>query len=114
MSSNESLNMIKKVSEGAMAGALGWTKEQIKDYVDKFNKKELAFIQNQETIDIVKQQYNSGESKFYEAYVKDKSMRIIIRLGLTLRKITSNSEKRDNLRLKIRQKYEIKGLHIAQ
>lgn len=38
----------------------------------------------------------------------------IIKLGLTLRKLNSKIEKRQNLRTKIYKKYNVKGLHIAQ
>jgi FixJ family two-component response regulator len=99
---------------GATKGALDWSVEFIKSLVEKFKDRKIAFIEDEETIKIVKEQYNSGELNFYKAYIQDKELLFIVKLGLTLRRMESDSQRRNNLRDKIFRKYEIRGLRIAQ
>ena len=61
MSSEMPVDPIESASKGAMKGALEWTSEFVKEVVKKLKDKKLAFIQDEETIRIVKEQYNSGE-----------------------------------------------------
>jgi len=99
---------------GAVKGTIDWTVDAIKRFVIKLKDKKLAFIQDEETINLVKEQYHSSELSFYKEYVSDKEVLFIVNMGLTLRKLQSNSDRRTNLRNKIFDKYEVNGLHIAQ
>lgn len=114
MSSDSEL--VKNVTEGATKAFLDWTSEQIKAFIKKFKDKKLAFIQDEKTIKIVKEQYRSGELSFYKKYVKDNEMLFLLKMGLTLRKLEQEEEvdRKMNLRTKIFKKFEVKGLHIAQ
>jgi len=111
-----SSDFVKDVSEGATKGILNWTLEQIKSFIDKLKNKNLAFIQDEKTIKIVKEQYRSGELSFYKKYIENKEMLFLLKMGLTLRKLEQEKEfeRRQELRTKIFKKYEVKGLHIAQ
>ena len=111
-----SSDFVKDVSEGATKGFLNWSLEQIKSFIDKLKNKNLAFIQDEKTIKIVKEQYRSGELSFYKEYIEDKEMLFLLKMGLTLRKLEQEKEfeRRQELRTKIFKKYEVKGLHIAQ
>ena len=102
------------VFEGATKGALEWTSEKIAFLVKKFKERKIAFIKEQKTIDIVKEQYASGEAKFYEKYIKDKEILLLLRMGLALRKLENDLERFENLRDKIHKKYKVQGLHIAE
>ncbi len=104
---------IESATSGAVKGLLEWSSQKIAELTKRFKNKELAFIQEKTTIDIVREQYASGESKFYSKYIKDKEMLLLIRLGLTLRRLESNQEKLTNLKQKIMRKYEAKGLHVS-
>ena len=110
MSSDE----LKDISEGVTKGVLSWSLEQIKSFAVKFREKELAFIQDEKTIEIVKEQYLSGELAIYREYVEDNNMLFLLKMGLTLRRLEGDIDRRKNLRDKIFDKYDVKGLHIAQ
>ncbi len=114
MSSNDDNSVIKDAAEGATKGILTWTLDLIKKIVQEFKDKKIAFIQDEETIKLVKQQYASGESKFYESYIKDHEILVLIRMGLAMRNLSEKSQRRENLRQKIFNKFKSKGLHVVQ
>ncbi|MEK6820059.1 MAG: hypothetical protein AABY03_02595 [Nanoarchaeota archaeon] len=110
MSSDE----LKNISEGITKGILSWSLEQIKSFAVKFKEKELAFIQDKKTIEIVKEQYLSGELAVYRRYVEDNNMLFLLKMGLTLRRLEDDVDRKKNLKDKIFGKYGAKGLHITQ
>ena len=107
---------IESATKGATEGALNWGSDFIKKLALKFKNRKLAFIQDEKTIDIVKEQYHSGELAIYKEYVEDVEMLFLLKMGLTLRKLDKDKEqeRKQKLRSKIFDKYKIKGLHIAQ
>lgn len=112
---NGSENPLSDISEGAIKGTLDWTKDQVLILVNKIKNNDLAFINDIETINLVKQQLKTAEWDIYKRYTKDKNYRLLIQMGISLRKLeNSNQEKLKNLRDKINYKFGEKGLHIAQ
>ncbi|MGD9275637.1 MAG: hypothetical protein PVJ67_00530 [Candidatus Pacearchaeota archaeon] len=111
-----SYDPIESASKGATQGFLQWGEDFIKRLATKFRDKELAFIQDEKTIQRVKEQYKSGELAFYKVYIEDKEMLFLLKMGLTLRSLERDKEedRKQNLRTKIFNKYDVKGLHIAQ
>jgi len=111
-----SYDPIESASRGATEGFLKWGEDFIKKLASKFKDKELAFIQDEKTIKRVKEQYRSGELSFYKKYIADKEILFLLKMGLTLRSLEKEKEeeRKSNLRTKIFDKYEVKGLHIAQ
>lgn len=107
-------DVISDASRGAVKGTLEWTSEKILSFVKKFRERKLAFIKEPKTIEIVKEQFKSGESKFYQKYIKDKKLLFLIRIGLTLRKLENDKERKSNLREKVYYKFGSDGLHIAE
>ncbi len=107
-------NPISDAAEGVTKGLLEWSAEKISLFVKKLHEKKLAFIQDRKTIELVKEHYNSGEVQFYNRYIKDKELLLLIKIGLTLRKLENDEERRQNLRDKIFRKYKTEGLHIAE
>lgn len=105
---------ISDAAKGATKAFLEWSTEKITLFVRKLRDKKLIFIQDKRTIEIVKEQYDSGESKFYQKYIKNKEHLLNVRLGLTLRKLEGDEERLHNLRDKIFKKYKVEGLHIAE
>ncbi len=103
-----------KIIENIVKGALEFSKDQIISLLKKLKNRKLAFIGEEKTIEIAREQYKSGESKFYHRYIRNKEMLFLIGMGLTLRRIEKDAEKRQNLRNKILRKHGIKGLHIAE
>ena len=105
---------IESAFAGAVKGTIDWTFDAIKSFVIKLKDKKLAFIQDEETINLVKEQYHSGELSFYKEYVSDIEILFIVNMGLTLRKLHSKKDRRNNLRNKIFDKFEVNGVRIAQ
>jgi hypothetical protein len=105
---------VSDIAEGVTKGILSFSEEKIKELVRNFRNKKLVFIEDPQTIEVVKEQYRSGENKFYEIYIKDKELLFLVRLGLTLRKIENDQERSQNLRSKIFVKYKVEGLHVAE
>jgi hypothetical protein len=113
-SDNSDDKLIENVTKGAVKGFLEFSKEELASFIKKFRDKKLAFIGEEKTIETAKEQYKSGESKFYHSYIKNKELLFLVGMGLTLRKIENDSDKRTNLRTKILHKFKVKGLHIAE
>ena len=111
-----SYDPVENATKGAVEGILTWGTEQIKNLASKFRDRKLVFIQDEKTIKLVKEQYVSGELSFYREYIDDKEMLFLLKLGLTLRGLEKGNEeeRRQNLRTKIFNKYNVRGLHITQ
>ncbi|PIV68744.1 MAG: hypothetical protein COS08_06005 [Euryarchaeota archaeon CG01_land_8_20_14_3_00_38_12] len=99
---------------GVTEGGLHYTQDQIISFAKRILNKDLAFIKDEETIYLVKESRKSEEWKIYQKYVKDERLKLLVLMGKTLRKLESNPEKLEFLRLKIISKYGTEGLHIAQ
>lgn len=110
MSSDDPL---ESIASGAVKGIIELSIEKVKELASKFRDKKLAFIEEKGVIDIVREQYASGEAKFYEKYIRDAELLLLVRLGLTLRKIEKDKIKLGNLQQKILRKYEARGLHVS-
>jgi len=104
------------IGKGAVKGALEWGENFIKDLAKRFKEKGINFIEDKNTLEIAREQYNSGELQIYKHYIEDKNKLMILRMGLVLRKLERLGERdrKQKLREDIMKKYEIKGLHVAQ
>ncbi len=100
--------------EGATKGVLSWSEEKIKDLVAGFNDRRYVFVKNKETIDLIREQLKSGDWSLCKQYLKDSRLKILVQMGLALRKLESKPEQLLDLREKISKKYQYSGLHIAQ
>jgi len=56
---------ISDVAEGTTKAVLEWSDAKITSFIKKFKERKLAFIEEPKTIELVKEQYRSGEAKFY-------------------------------------------------
>ncbi len=106
--------IIKDAAEGATKGLLNWTKEQISDFANKIINKDIAFVQDRELIELIKEQKQSPAYDFYKRYVNAKDYRNLVNLGLTLRKLDKNKDKLEKFRSKIYDAYGTRGLHICE
>ncbi len=104
------------IGKGIIKGTFEWGEGFIKDLAKRFKEKGINFIEDKNTLEIAREQYNSGELQIYKHYIKDKNKLMILRMGLVLRKLERLGERdrKQKLREDIMKKYEIKGLHIAQ
>lgn len=92
---------------------MDWSSDRLKGWIKKFIDKDLVFIEDIRTINTAKEQRSISEWLILKDYIIDKDFRIQFQLGLTLRKLKS-PQRIENLREKIRNKYGLEGLHVAQ
>ena len=91
--------------------------EGIRKLAKKFKKGKFAFIKERETIDSALALKKSTEIKIYKTYFNNSNgNEIIFRMGLLLRRLESEKDfvRLNNLREKIKIKYSIEGVHVAQ
>lgn len=111
--SSEPSDPIESATKGFTKGILEYTEDKLKDWIRKFKNKELAFIEDQETIDVAKEVRKIGEYKFFRGFIKDKELEILYQMGLTLRGLEKNDKPIEDLIKKIKKKYKREGLHKA-
>lgn len=105
---------LASVAEGVTKGGLEYAEDKIKGYITRLLNRDLAFIQDVDTINSVKEQRNLSEYKYFKQYIVNRDYRILFQLGLTLRKFEKNNKRLTRLRDKIVLRYGESGLHIAQ
>lgn len=98
----------------AIGMALTWSIEKIKNLAKRFKNRDIAFIEDQDTISIVKDQRKSSEWQIYKQYLENTEFRMLAQMGLALRKLDNKLELQQSLRTKIHDKYGRTGLHRAQ
>ena len=104
------------IGKGIIKGTLEWGENFVKNLANRFKEKGINFIEDKNTLEIAREQYNSGELQIYKHYIEDKNKLMTLRMGLVLRKLErlGERERKQKLREDIMKKYEIKGLHVAQ
>jgi hypothetical protein len=107
-------NSVGDITAGVTKGFLDWTEEKIKRSPALLQNRDIAFVEEPETIKIVLEQRRSPEWMLFQKYVKDSRLRILFQTGLTLRKIEKNKTKEKNLKEKILKKYDNEGLLISR
>lgn len=99
---------------GMTEGALNWTKKQVEDLANKFQNRDLIFLEDERNIDLVKGVKRLPEWKMFSEYIDDKEVRKLYQMGMSLRHLENDSERLQDLRKKINHKFGKRGLHIAQ
>lgn len=107
-------NPVSDITEGLVKATLNLSIEKIQSIIEGFKNKDIAFIKDNETINLVKEQQKAVEMKLYKQYIKDKSLLLLVKMGLTLRRLENNHEKLEDLRDKIFRKFGVNGLHICE
>jgi hypothetical protein len=102
------------VLAGITKGLLEHAEEKALAWVERFRNHEIIFIEDPGTIDRVKRQRKSPEWKMLSEVIKDRKLRLLAQMGLTLRELENDQEKTQSLRNKIHHKYGRDGLHIAE
>ncbi len=88
--------------------------DKIQYWIKKFRQGELAFIEDEKTIEVVRNQRKKPSWKLFRRYVKDPDLRLQIEMGLSLKALEENKKNREDLRRKILNRYGTKGLHLAE
>ena len=101
---------------GLVKGTLSWGEEKIKEFARKFKNRQLVFIQDEETINLVRSQLKSGEWSLFCQYVSNKELRLLVQLGLTLRKLDTDKNEKAllNLRTKIIERKDYTLLNLCK
>jgi len=105
---------LASAAKGATKAAFEYAEEKIKELVIRFRNRDIAFVQDVDTINTAKEQRNLSEYKYFKQYIENRDYRILFQLGLTLRKFEKDNKRLARLRDKILLKYGENGLHIAQ
>lgn len=107
---------LEDVAKGAVKGVLEWGSDFVRNIAKKFKEKEVSFIEDEKTLNIAREQYDSGELQIYKCYIAEKEKLMILRMGLVLRKLEKNGErdKKQKLRENIMKRYDVRALHVAQ
>ena len=103
----------EKVIAGMTKGTLQYAEEKIRELVKRFLNRELAFVEDPETITLAKIQRESPEWDLFKKYVDAYNLRILFLMGLTLRALEKAGKPLDTLKRSIMRVYGQKGLHIA-
>jgi len=104
----------EEVIAGVTKGTLDFTAEGVKRWAARLANRDIAFIEDRNSFDAVAEQKRNPEWSFYKEYVKTKELRVLIRIGLALRKLESGHTDLQSLRKNILHKHGKKGLHVAQ
>lgn len=112
--SSEEEKIIAGAAEGATRAVLSLSEEKLKALVARFLNRDVAFVQDVETINVAKEQRNTSEYDLFKRYIDDRQLCILFQMGLTLRKLERQKDRVASLRTKILNKYGSRGLHIAQ
>lgn len=110
MSSEDS---VESTVKGATKGLLEWTEEKIIQAVKQFIDKNIAFVEDPETIKLMKEQREKGELDIFKGYIKDKDLHVLFQMGLVLRHLEKENKDFEPLKKKIKKKYFEKGLRVA-
>ena len=70
---------LASTAKGITVGLLEWSKEEIAALVYKLANKDLAFIGDKNTVEIIKQERKTAEWEVYNRYIKDKKLKILAR-----------------------------------
>ena len=73
---------LTSAAEGITKGTISWGEEKIKNLVSSFINRKLIFINNKNTIDLVKEQLKSGDWSLCKQYIKNNDLKILVQMGL--------------------------------
>ncbi|MFA7133721.1 MAG: hypothetical protein WC122_01955 [archaeon] len=109
-------DIIEAAFKGTAAASLDKGVDYIKKLATTFSNGDLAFIEDYETIDIIKKNKKRPALIIYKKYITNSNLIKPIEMGFTLIDLerTESHEKISNLKQKILLKYKEKGLHIAE
>lgn len=105
---------LRDLAEGMTRAALDFGKDSIVALAQRFRDRELRFIQDEATIENVRQERHSREYAGYEPFLKSAQTRVPVQMGLFLRKHARDAVIVENLRSKVRRRFKTPGLHLAQ
>lgn len=76
---------IESATKGVIKASVEISAEKLNELVKKFKNKKIAFVEDSDTIKRIQRQKEKGEWKIFKDFIKDNDLRILYRVGLTLR-----------------------------
>lgn len=109
-------SFVEDATKGMTKGTLEYGESKIKSLAKQFLQGKLAFIEDEETIQLVRSQRKKAEWKSIRKYISDTDMKILIQMGFSLRQLNTQKDRKKflDLRTKIVKKYKSNGLHVAE
>ena len=104
---------LESVAKGATKAFLEHAEQKMDKWITKFRNRELAFVQDPETIKRAKDLRKTPEWDIFIRYIDNTGLRIVFLMGLTLRYLESVGKPIATLRRRIKKRYGIEGLHVA-
>jgi hypothetical protein len=108
-----SSDTIESAAKGATKAVIEWSGAAITSLVQKFQTRELAFIQNQKIISDISNISENEEFILFKKYIDNKSSHTLFKLGIYLRKLEHDRDSYENLKQKIIKRHKSAGIHIA-
>jgi hypothetical protein len=108
---------IESAAKGAVKAALEFAKGEIKALASRLLSGDIAFVQDQETIEEIREERGSEEFRIFKEHLEDKDLRVIALMGLTLRRMEkdpSQQRRLHNLRTKLHRRYGASSLRAAE
>lgn len=107
-------NPVEEASKGAVEGLLSWTEEKIQVLLEKFTDKDIGFVEDKPTADSLKRQKGTSEYKLLSDFVPKGYLRVLVRMGLTLREMEGDPGSLETFRNTIYDQYGSPGVRIAE
>lgn len=104
---------IENAAKGATKAAIEYSEEKILKLAKRFLNKEISFVEDPDAINTIKIQKKMAEFQQFKHYVKDRDLRVLCQMGLTLRQYEKEGKEYYPLVKKINKKYGKEGLHVA-
>lgn len=91
-----------------------WTLASAKRLAKRFRDNRVSFIQDEEVIEVIRQQRNREEYILYRKYINDPDIRIQCIVGLAMRSYEQDARRIKELTDDLFDKYGGQGVHVAR
>ncbi len=108
------IDPIESATKGITKGTYEHIEEKLDEWMRKFRQGDLAFIEDEKTVEIVRSQRRKPSWRIFRKYVKNPDIRLQIEMGLSLKALDNDMERLATLKRKIIAKFGSKGLHVAE
>ncbi len=107
-------DIIGQIAKGITEGVLDWTKEQFEEIATRIKNKDIGFIEDKPTAERIQKQEGTAEYKLLIQYIPKGYLRVLMKLGLTLRMMENNKEEVTSFKNVIYDQFATNGLRIAE
>jgi len=105
---------LASIAKGISSAAFEWTEEKLKTLISEIRDGDMKIVNDIDTYQVMKEQKKLPEFKLFTKYIYDDTLCKLFQIGLSLRALERNVQKRDALRTRTVQLYAKIGLHIAE